>query len=166
LRFIFYIIIMSFLIIFQSTISPYIKIGGVNPDFFLIMLLSISIIKGPERGSLYGLAGGIIEDIIYGRFIGLNSLTKFLTCYITGWGTKNLFKGPVLFTIAFIFTGTLIYNLLYLIVNFMFIPFFEPRNIVLFFVYTAIVNAIFSPLVYNLVYKIEHFFDYYFNVKY
>ncbi|KYO64775.1 rod shape-determining protein MreD [Thermovenabulum gondwanense] len=166
MRYVFYLIIMTFVLVIQSSISPYIKIGGVNPDFFLIMLLSYSIIKGPERGSFYGLSGGLIEDLMFGRFIGLNSLTKFLTCYITGWGTKNLFKGPAVFTILFVFIGSLIYNLLFLLANYIFIPSFQRGNIFTFFIYTAIVNAIFAPIVYNFVYKIEHFFDYYFNIKY
>jgi len=103
----------------------------------------------------------------FGRFIGLSAIAKSATAYLVGVGSKNLYKGRAIITMALAFIGTIIYNLIFVVVAYLtgelVNPWFQ------FFAITipsALQNMIVSPLIYRGVTKIERFIDFYFDIKY
>ena len=69
-------------LLLQSTILPYLTVGGVTPDLILVLAVLYSIFQGPKRGALMGFILGLMEDLFLGRFIGMKALTCLL---YTSW---------------------------------------------------------------------------------
>ncbi|MCG0275256.1 MAG: rod shape-determining protein MreD [Thermosediminibacteraceae bacterium] len=161
-----YLIIAILLIIAQSTLGVLFKIGSVKPDFVLVLVLCVALIKGESIGAGYGLIIGLIEDIVYGKFLGFNALIKFLTGYFVGYGTRDLFKGPVVFTMGFVFVGTILYNLLFLTACLLFTPEYKMGIFLPQVAYSALYNALIGPAMYGAVLRLEKVLNYYFVTKY
>lgn len=102
-------------IIMQSTLFAHIAIAGVTPDIILILVVFYSIFQGPKKGAIFGCALGLLEDIILGRFIGMNALTKGLTAGLVGWFAQRAFKENLLVPIISLFSGSIINELLFLL---------------------------------------------------
>lgn len=161
-----YFIVAVLLLAVQSTFGVLLQIGAVKPDFILTLVLCVALIRGENGGALYGLAIGLLEDIVYGNFLGFNALVKFLTGYAVGYGTRDLFKGPVVFTMSFVFVGTLLYNLIFLAACWVFIPGYTSSLFLQKVVSSALYNALLGPFMYAAVVKLERFLNYYFETKY
>lgn len=162
-----YVLIMCVLVVFQSTAMELLKIGGIKPDLPLVFALCTALAKGESMGAFMGFINGVLEDIIYGRFLGFAALIKFLTGYIQGYITRDIFKGPVILTMSFTFLGTLVYNIIFIFLSLIFGEIANPWYFLMPIVLpSALFNMVVSPFVYCAVIKIEKFFDYYFNVKY
>ncbi|ADL07508.1 rod shape-determining protein MreD [Thermosediminibacter oceani] len=166
MRLFIYLMIVTLLIIVQSTLGVLFKIGSVKPDFVLTFVMCVALIKGENLGAAYGLISGLIEDIVYGKFLGFSALVKFLTGYIVGYGTRDLFKGPIMFTIGFVFAGTLLYNLIFFMTALVLTPEYKIGFFVPVVVYSALYNAVIGPVMYSAILRLEKFLDYYFAIKY
>jgi rod shape-determining protein MreD len=160
-------IIMAILLIFQTTLIPIFQIRGIKPDLPLVYAFCLSLTKGENIGASMGFCVGILEDIMYGRLLGFSALAKFISCYILGYSSRNIFKGPAVITIGLVFLGSLFYNLIFVTIGFMLGDLTHP---LLFFLPvalpSALYNMIISPFIYSWVVKMEDFLDYYFNIKY
>ena len=166
MRIVAYFVIMVLLLVFQSSVISFIPFSG-KPDLPLVFALCISLYKGENLGAFMGFLNGIFEDMIYGRFLGFNALVKFLTGYVAGYASRDIFKGPALMTMVLVFLGSLLYDFFFILTN-LFInelnhPLYHLAPVVL---PSAFFNMVLSPLVYTMVVKMERFFDYYFNIKY
>lgn len=117
-------------------------------------------------GAIYGLTIGLVEDIVYGSFLGFNALIKFLTGYLIGYGTRDLFKGPVALTMGFVFVGTFLYNLIFLLTCWVFVPGYATGLLLPKAASSALYNALIGPFMYGGVMKLEKFLNFYFEAKY
>ena len=110
------VFLLAFLgLLLQSTIFSYATIAGVKPDFVLILVLFTAILEGPKRGAFFGYTLGLFEDIITGRFIGMNALSKGLTGLLIGWFADRTYSENLLVPIISVFTGTIINGLIFFI---------------------------------------------------
>lgn len=166
LRVLAYFAIAVLLMAAQSTLGVLFQIGTIKPDFVLVLVLCVALIKGENAGAVYGLTIGLLEDIVYGSFLGFNALIKFLTGYVVGYGTRDLFKGPVALTMGFVFVGTLLYNLVFLLAYWVFVPGYTTGLLVPKAVSSAFYNALIAPFVYAAVMRLEKFLNFYFETKY
>jgi rod shape-determining protein MreD len=48
----------------QTTLSPYMKIGGIHPDLVLLLVIGWSALRGMEEGATWAFIGGISLDIL------------------------------------------------------------------------------------------------------
>ena len=167
MRTIAYILILGALLLVQTTISNFIWIYGVKPDLPLVFALCMAMVKGEKAGALTGFLNGFLEDILFGRFLGLNTIVKSITGYIVGYGSRDLYKGRVIITMALTFIGSVIFNFLFMILAFLTGEVGHPwYRFLLIVIPSALLNMIISPLIYLGVIKLERFFDYYFDIKY
>lgn len=104
-------------LLLQSTVLPYLTVGGVTPDLVLVLAILYTIFQGPKRGVAMGFVLGIIEDIFLGRFIGMNALTKGITSFIIGWFSQRAFRENILVPILAMVSATLFNELLFLCVG-------------------------------------------------
>ena len=100
-------------LLLQSTVFSYATIAGTKPDFVLILVLFTAILEGPKRGVLFGYTLGLCEDIMTGRMIGSNALSKALTAWLVGWFGSRTFNENLLVPILSVFIGTLFNGLLF-----------------------------------------------------
>ncbi|HHX95545.1 MAG TPA: rod shape-determining protein MreD [Clostridia bacterium] len=111
-RVLFYSGLFLISIILQSTIFHYLKIGGVKPDLLLIIVVLSAVLNGRRTGAAVGFAFGLLEDLLVGKYIGLQALTKMLTGYIIGHLERKIFSDNVLVPIVVGGLGTVIHCVL------------------------------------------------------
>ncbi|PKM83783.1 MAG: rod shape-determining protein MreD [Firmicutes bacterium HGW-Firmicutes-13] len=99
-------VILTALII-QGSMLLFLNIGGKQPDLLLIVVICFSILWGSRTGAFIGLAGGFLQDILFGRALGIFALTKMLVGYLSGFTEKNIYKdfviGPMIIVFALTF---------------------------------------------------------------
>lgn len=167
MRTIAYMFVLGALLLIQTTLSNFIWIYGVKPDLPLVFALCMAMLNGEKAGALTGLFNGLLEDILFGRFIGLNTIAKSVTGYIVGHGSRDLYKGRVIITMALVFIGSVIFNFLFMILAFLTGEAGQPwYHFLSIAIPSALLNMLISPLIYLGVSKMERFFDYYFDIKY
>ncbi len=78
-------------LVLQKTVAPLFAIGDLKPNFLLIYVVSISFRHGRFWGLIVGFAGGLLDDMLGTKFVGLSSLTNCLAAYVAGvFGTEWL----------------------------------------------------------------------------
>lgn len=89
------IIIMSIVLIcnliIQSTIVPNLHLPWSVPDTLMIIVVSFSLLNGSIAGAVVGFSGGMLQDVVFGKYIGLNSLLYMLVGYIAGIPYKKVY---------------------------------------------------------------------------
>jgi rod shape-determining protein MreD len=85
------------LLIIQTTIIPFVSIGGVTPDLILILLVFYSMRNGQIYGTVLGSVYGFLFDMITGSLLGSTMLSKTLAGFVAGYFSnenkrENYFK--------------------------------------------------------------------------
>ncbi|HLN61283.1 MAG TPA: rod shape-determining protein MreD [Symbiobacteriaceae bacterium] len=88
------VLILAFLL--QSVVSSYLAIGGITPDFLLAVVVTYGLLFGWEVGLVGGVVGGLLIDLIAGRFIGLHVLSYGLVGLVAGLAEARVFKDNIL----------------------------------------------------------------------
>lgn len=107
------ILLLSYLL--QSVVSTYLAIGGVAPDFLLVVVVCYALLFGWETGLGAGAIGGLLMDLTAGRFIGLHVLSLGLTGLAVGRAEDKVFKDNYLMAPVIGFGGSLLSQLVQLI---------------------------------------------------
>jgi rod shape-determining protein MreD len=99
-------------LIFQLTLSPYIKVDLVHPDVILIVTVSWVILRGLEEGIMIALFAGLGLDITSGAPFGIFSLTILLTTITTNVAHDRIFgrsslilPATLILPLSFLFNG-------------------------------------------------------------
>jgi len=77
-------------LILQSAFPFYLKVAGVKPDLLTAILTLYAFIEGPLPGARLGFIYGLMEDILLGRFLGLNTFCRTLNSYLVGYAGQWL----------------------------------------------------------------------------
>ena len=89
----FFLFLAAFLgIVLRDTVFNGLSVAGGKPDFVLILVVFFAIFRGSVQGGLMGVALGLLEDLMTGRFIGINAICKGLLGYLVGVSERNLYK--------------------------------------------------------------------------
>lgn len=100
LRYLLLIVLPWLAILLQSTIWHAWSIYGVVPDLLLVLVGSHALMTGVTKGTVYGLLCGLLEDLYWGRFLGINVLAKGAAAFVIGKLQVIVFKDNI-------FTGLL-----------------------------------------------------------
>ncbi|MCI0372737.1 MAG: rod shape-determining protein MreD [candidate division NC10 bacterium] len=65
-------------VVLQTTIAPWVQLGQVRPDLFLLLLYLGSFKMNPTQACLMGCLLGLYEDALSGAPLGLNAFTLSL----------------------------------------------------------------------------------------
>ncbi len=149
------LVIILFNIIVQSSILPYFRLFGYIPNTGLVLVILVALRKGKYYGGFFGLALGLLQDILFGQIVGVNALIFFFIGYIIGiiqdeLNIENTFI-PVLLSALF----TIFYNFSFY--TFMFFLSINITREIMFnniFSLEIVYNMIFAALVYKLFTKI------------
>ncbi len=107
------LLVMLAALIIQGSMLTFLNLGGKQPDLLLIVVICFSILWGSRTGAFIGFAGGFLQDILFGRSLGIFALTKMLAGYLSGFTEKNIYKdfviGPmvIVFVLTFLHEGLL-----------------------------------------------------------
>lgn len=142
-------------IILQSTLFHFLQIGGVKPDLILIIVVLSAVLKGRRTGAVIGFLYGLLEDLLVGKYIGLQALTKMLTGYIVGLLERKIFPDNVLVPVVVGVAGTVIHNILLVVSLFLAGSFnlFTLTNFGSYLLATTLYNLCVSILIYGPLYR-------------
>jgi rod shape-determining protein MreD len=74
----------------HATVAPALRIGNVSPDIPLVVVVLLSLRRGPEFGCLAGFVAGLVQDAAGGGFIGVQAMTKALAGFAIGAASTRL----------------------------------------------------------------------------
>lgn len=115
-----YLILLILLVIsllLQTTVLNSIAISGVKPDLVLIWVVFFSLFGGIYKGASFGFLAGLFEDLLLGRFIGMNALTKGLTGLLVGYIESKIFKENILVPVMVVLMASFVNESLFFIVG-------------------------------------------------
>lgn len=145
------ILVISLLL--QLTVFNFIKVAGVKPDLILVFVIFNALLNGSRDGAVFGLVGGLLQDLITGQFIGLNAISKALTGFLFGLMGKKLYKENIIIPIISLFLGSIFCDFVIYILGY-----FISLNTSLLMVFkgkilpAAIYNACLTPFIYGKFY--------------
>lgn len=75
----------------QAALAPYLAIGGVVPNFILLVVVTLALVEGPVSGSTAGFVGGLVFDLLGTGPVGPMVLVLCITGYLAGLLHENMF---------------------------------------------------------------------------
>jgi rod shape-determining protein MreD len=116
----FTVITLAICILLQSTILGRVAIRGVRPDLAMLVLVFVSLRRGPMVGQVSGFASGFLEDLMNVSPLGFHSLLRTVIGYIFGLLSGNVFIDPFLMPIILAVVATLMKGIIAGIVSALF----------------------------------------------
>ncbi len=139
--------------ILQSTVFQYITIMDIMPDFALVIVVAVSILIGNRRGAVVGATAGIIQDIVYGKPVGITALSYMLAGYIVGEYSGRVFKERLVVPVFFTAGATLLKYFISIFFNYVLgVPTGIPVYIRHYIPVELIYNCAVSALLYRALY--------------
>lgn len=136
----------------QSTLFAQFAIGGIRPNLLMIAVAAFGFLEGKRTGIYAGFFSGILLDVSFGYFYGLNALLYMYVGYLCGYLKKYIFSKDVKLPLLFIVCSDLLYNVVYYILAFVlrghFNVMYYLRSIILpEVVYTTVMACILYPMI-------------------
>lgn len=78
-------------VVLQAGLAPYLAIGGVVPNFMLLVVVTLAFVEGPQAGAMCGFGAGLLFDLLGSGPVGPMTLVLTLTGYVTGLLQENMF---------------------------------------------------------------------------
>jgi rod shape-determining protein MreD len=91
----------------QSTLSPLLGLGGAVPDVPMVLVVLLSVHRGPEAGCLAGFLLGLAQDGLAGGPLGLHALSKAVLGFAGGELPRVLLARRPAVTVALAALATL-----------------------------------------------------------
>ncbi len=139
-------------IVLQDTVFNVISIAEGKPDFVLILVVFYALFRGHIHGGLLGMAFGLMEDLMTGRFIGLNAICKGLTGFIIGLFSERLYKNNFFIPVVTVVVATFLQGIIYVICSAIIGLNLEGARLMMVSISDAVYNIVFSPFFYVIFY--------------
>ena len=144
-----FLILVSYLI--QSTMIRILPMGGVAPNFLIILTSSFGFMRGKKEGMFIGFISGLIMDVLFGRIIGFYALVYMVIGYANGFFARIFFPEDVKLPMVLITSSELVYC--FLIYVFMFLIQGKLR-FGYYFMHIILPEIVYTLFVTIIVYKI------------
>ncbi len=102
------LIILCFVI--QTSLFPFIEIGGISPNLLLILTVSFGLMRGRKEGMYVGFFCGLLYDIYFGYVIGPYMLLFMVIGYCNGFLHKLYLAEDVLLPIFIMLIDDLVFG--------------------------------------------------------
>jgi len=88
----YFLLLILFALILQTTAFNYLAIYGIKPNLILILVILNGFLRGTREGAFLGFSAGLMQDLVSGGVFGLNALTKLVAGYLAGLGEGRLYR--------------------------------------------------------------------------
>lgn len=128
--------------------------GVFCPQLLLFFPVFAGVLRGSRSGFCHGLICGLLQDVVIGRFIGLNLLVWAVIGGLCGVFTRGLFKENYLVAIVSVLGSWTAACLLYaLLAGMLSGDFFSMSRISQIILGGALVDCFLAPMIYVPVYR-------------
>lgn len=151
-------IIVCFLL--QSTLFQSLSLASISPNLLIILTSAYGFMKGKKEGMAVGFFCGLLEDIFFGRLLGMHALIYMYIGYANGYFNQIFYGEDIKLPMALISASDWPYGLgTYLIMFLMrsrFDFFYYLKRIILpELLYTIIVTLFVYRIIYMIDQKLE-----------
>lgn len=118
-RIVIYALAAFILSLMHVMLLDFISVGGMTPDFLVILCVFIAIYEGQFTGVIAGFLIGLFFDIVSFDLIGTNALSKTIVGFFAGYFFREGFEKKTLGSIKFlivVFISNLFNNLVYYLI--------------------------------------------------
>jgi len=158
-------LILLFIIIYllHANFFVWFNLGGVKPNLFIILILTIGLFDGKKVGIIFGILFGIILDFFISKSIGISAIMFGTIGLIGGYLDKSFSKDSRITMIMMIVITTFIYELGIIIfnciingasINLLYIM----KTLIVELIYNSIITIIIYPLIIKFGYALEENF--------
>ncbi len=106
-------------VLLQTTVAPNIRILGANPDFALVIVVCVALLKGSETGAFFGFLTGTFVAIALMEPFGLSAFVFVLVGYLTGRYAETADLSAGFAPLLSAFVATLLANVLFAMAQFL-----------------------------------------------
>lgn len=151
-------ILISFLL--QSTIFKTLSIGSISPNLMIIVTSSFGFMGGKKQGLWVGFFCGLLEDIFYGRLLGMHAMLYMYIGYANGY-FRRIFYGEdiklplVLISVSELAYGLGTYGIMFLMRSRFAFPYYLGRIILPELFYTILITLVFYRVIFMINRKLE-----------
>lgn len=145
----FIIIIISFVL--QATVCQWISFGGIIPNVILIVTACYGFMVGEKYGLVIGFFCGLLSDVFFGTFIGLNALFFMYIGFFNGKFHQMFYKDSIKLPLIMITVSDFMYGISYYVIMFMLrsrfdFSFYFIKTILPEVIYTVLISVLVYPL--------------------
>jgi len=133
-------------IVLQSSLFQLLEIRGIIPNSAIIIIVSISLLRGSREGAVIGFFSGLLQDVFFGSFLGYYAVLGGICGYIIGKFNKGFYRENYILPIFLTSISTLAYESVVYVSG----PLFSGNTNYPYFLF----NLIFPETVYNAVFTI------------
>ncbi|ACL76889.1 rod shape-determining protein MreD [Ruminiclostridium cellulolyticum] len=147
-----YAILIFIFVTAQVTLLNSITIFGVAPNLVIILIVSISLLKGKTDGAVVGFSAGLCMDAVIGVALGYHALVGMLLGLLLGNINKRLFKENILVMAFCTFLSTYIFESAILFTSYLMglkVEFFTILKTVIF--PESLVNCVLGVIVFLVI---------------
>lgn len=120
----------------------------------LVLVIFYAIFNSANRGAVYGVMCGLLEDLYMGRFIGINAISKGITAFVIGKLQGNVFRENLLVGVTGVIGGTLLNSALLFILSLISFEVFNlDKSIFLNLIYQGVYNTLIGIPLYIWYYR-------------
>lgn len=106
-------------VLLQTTIAPHLRILGATPDFALLAVVCVGLLRGSEVGAIFGFLTGVCIAVAVFDPVGLSSFALVIVGYIAGRYAETADSMSGWTPIVVVVAGTLIAELLAILLQFL-----------------------------------------------
>jgi len=103
----------------ETAVAANVRIVGANPDFALLIVVAVALLRGAETGAAFGFVTGGIVSIALFEPPGIRSLALVAVGFLAGRYAETADLSPNVAPIVSVFAGTLIAGTLSLLAQFL-----------------------------------------------
>lgn len=103
--------------LFDTSIAPYLRIGGAQPDLVLVFAVIWTVVVGFEGGLIWAFVGGLAIDLLAPRPLGSTAFAMLLVVGGAAIVSRVFVRGSYARPIIAVFLCSLMYTLLYTAIN-------------------------------------------------
>lgn len=146
-----YFLLITINFLLQTTIFENLMILDTKPNLLLVLVVAFSFLRGDLEGATLGFFTGLLVDMFFGYFLGLNAFSYMLVGFMVGYVSVELYKDNIFIC----FLLVLVFNLVFGIIYFILTAFFLGYPNLMFFLWDIIVpEALYSSVVAFFIYKL------------
>ncbi len=102
----------------ETSVAPYLQIGGVTPDLVLITAIVCTVTVGAEAGFVWAFTGGLMLDFLLApaRPVGATILAMLVCVGLAAIAARFVGRNPVATAVVAVFALTFVFRLLLAVV--------------------------------------------------
>jgi rod shape-determining protein MreD len=106
-------------LLLQTTVAPNIRILGASPDFALIIVVSVALLRGAEAGAVFGFLTGVLVGLALLEPLGMSALVFVVVGYFAGRYAETADLSAPVAPLVGVFAATLLANLLFAMLQYL-----------------------------------------------